>query len=253
MNFDLQIAGIWKRISASLFDFIVMAMLVAGLATALSALLGYDRCMDRVTAFYDEYAERYDVDFSISEEDYLKLSEEDRLRYEAANQAMNADPEAVYAYEMLSYLALVIVSISLLLAFLLLELALPLVFGNGQTLGKKIFGVAVIRSNGVRLRAPVLFVRAILGKYTIETMIPVLLIIMIFFGSLGVVGTAVILGIAAVQVIVTGVTRHHRAIHDLLSDTVAVELASQMIFDSEEERIAYIEACHREKAERASY
>ena len=84
-------------------------------------------------------------------------------------------------------------------------------------------------------------------------MIPVLLIIMIFFGSLGVVGTAVILGIAAVQVIVTGVTRHHRAIHDLLSDTVAVELASQMIFDSEEERIAYIEARHREKAERASY
>ena len=253
MNFDLQIIGIWKRISALLFDFIVMAMVAAGIATAMSALLGYDRYMDRVTAFYDEYAERYDVDFSISEEDYAKLSEEDRLRYEEANKAMNADPEAVYAYEMLSYLALVIVSIGLLLAFLLLEFAVPLFFGNGQTLGKKIFGVAVVRSNGVKLRAPVLFVRAILGKYTIETMIPVLLILMIFFGSLGVVGTAVILGIAVAQLLVTGLTRHHKSIHDLLADTVAVELASQMIFESEEERIAYVEAQHREQAERAPY
>ena len=41
MIFDLQKASMWKRISASLFDFILLVIAVAGFAFLLSAILDY--------------------------------------------------------------------------------------------------------------------------------------------------------------------------------------------------------------------
>ena len=102
---------------------------------------------------------------------------------------------------MIINLTLVITSISILLGYLLLEFVVPLIFKNGQTLGKKIFGIALMRNDGVKINTVMLFVRTVLGKYTIETMVPVLVIIMTFFGSAGIIGLAVLLLIMAFPVI----------------------------------------------------
>jgi len=56
---------------------------------------------------------------------------------------------------------------------------------------------------------------------------------------LGIVGPAVIFGILALQLILMIMTDTNSAIHDILSDTVTVDLASQMIFSSEQELLAY--------------
>ena len=53
------------------------------------------------------------------------------------------------------------------LAFLVWYFILPLLFGYGRTLGKKIFGLAVIRTNLVKVSNPVLFVRTIVGMFAI--------------------------------------------------------------------------------------
>ena len=75
MNCTLQRAGIWKRISAYLLDLILLAILATGAIAGLSAILGYDEKMGRVTQFYQEYETIYGIDFDITEEDYLKLRE----------------------------------------------------------------------------------------------------------------------------------------------------------------------------------
>ena len=60
-------------------------------------------------------------------------------------------------------------------------LFVPLKLGNGQTIGKKVFGIGVMRVDGVQLTTIQLFIRTILGKFTLETMIPVYIVLMIFF------------------------------------------------------------------------
>ena len=84
-------------------------------------------------------------------------------------------------------------------------------------------------------------------------MIPVLIIIMIYFNSIGVIGAAIPLLIVALELILLAATRTNSLIHDLLANTVAVDMASQMIFDSEEAMIEYKKKLHAEKAARSDY
>jgi hypothetical protein len=62
---------------------------------------------------------------------------------------------------------------------------------------------------------------------------------------------AVIFIAQAISLIVTRRTRS--ALHDLLSDTVTVDLASQLIFNTEAELIKYKEEQHAKMVERSPY
>lgn len=253
MTADLQKASLWKRMSAYLFDIIILAIVAIGAASALSAVLGYDGYSEKMTQYYEQYEEQYGVDFDISMEDYEKLTEEEKNIYYEADKAMNSDAEVVKAYRMMFNLSILIVSLGLFIGFFILEFVVPAVFGNGQTLGKKIFGVAVMRTNSVKITTPVLFIRAVLGKYTIETMVPVFLLFMIFFGVLGFVGALVIFAILLLNLILVFTTRTSSGIHDLLSDTVVVDMASQRIFDSYDAMIEYKKKIHAEAVSKEDY
>lgn len=253
MIFDLQKASLLKRGSAWLFDAILLVILVVGFALILSAVTGYDGCSAALDEVYARCAAEYGVRFDVTYDEYAALDEEALAAYEAAYAALSADAAAMHAYSMLLNLTLVITTISILLGYLVLEFAVPLLFGNGQTLGKKIFGVALMRTDGVRLSTFQLFVRTILGKYTIETMIPVLIAIMLYFGSVGLVGLAVLGAIALLQIILLAATKTNSLIHDLLAATVAVDMASQMIFSGTEEMIEYKKKAHAEQVARQIY
>ena len=253
MIFDLQKASMWKRISAFLFDVILLGIAAVGVAFILSTVLRFDSYNDALQAAYDGYEAAYDVVFEITEEEYLRMTEADHERYNTAYAALIADKEAMYNYNMVMNLTLVITTLSILAAYLILEFFIPIRLGNGQTLGKKIFGIGVMRVDGVKVVPPLLFIRTILGKFTIETMIPVLIIIMIFFNSIGIVGILILGLILLLQVILMIVTHTNSCIHDVLAKTVTVDIASQMIFESEEEMIEYKKKVHAEKVARQIY
>ena len=172
-------------------------------------------------------------------EQYEAMEAEERARYDAALAALSEDGEVNYLYGMLFNLTLLIVTFSVLVAFFLLEFVVPLLFGNGQTLGKKVFGIGVMRADGVKISPVLLFARTVLGKYTVETMIPVLTVIMIYFGVVGFGGTLIILALAAVQLLLLVLTAARTPIHDKLAQTVTVDIASQRIFDTPEDRLAW--------------
>ena len=245
---DLQRASLWKRISAFLFDFILLVIAAALFAFALSAAVGYDRQIETFQARCDYYAAQYGVEYQLSIAEFEQLSQEETQRLEEAEQALRQDEQAAYAYEMMMRLALTILSVSLLLAALIFEFFIPLALGNGQTLGKKIFSLGVMRTEGIRVNGVCLFIRAILGKYTLETMIPVSLLLMLYFGTLGLTGTVVLLAMGALQLILLLATYRHTPLHDLLAGTVEIDLPSQMIFDSREALIAYKEKMQAERA-----
>ena len=253
MALDLQKASIWKRVSAYLFDLIILGILVVGIAFIFSAVFGYDDYNQQLSDAYTNYETQYNVSFELTLEEYDALTEEELARYDKAYDSLVADNEAMYAYNMVINLTLLIMTISILLSYVILEYVVPLLFKNGQTLGKKIFGICVMRTDGVKMTTLQMFVRTILGKYTIETMIPVLILVMLYFNTIGWPGTIVLGLILLLQIIVIGVTKTNSAIHDLLSGTVVVDYHSQKIFSSTDELIEYKKVLAAERAARQSY
>ena len=253
MSYDLQKASVLKRISAYILDAILLLVLITGLAFVLSAALNYTDWNDRVNDSYAKYEAQFGVSLEITETDYQALPEDQKTVYDAAFAALNADREAVTAYNMLVNLTLIIISFSILLAYLALEFAVPLLFGNGQTVGKKIFGIGLMKTDGVKVNAVALFIRTVLGKFAIETMIPVLMVLMMLLGTIGLLGPVIVIGIWLVQLVMLIASPTNSLIHDSLAHTVAVDLSSQLIFGSDLERIAYQQRRHEEMANEKPY
>lgn len=253
MVYDLQKAGLWKRFAAWLFDFILVGVLTVGIAFLLSAVLGYDHHSETVSRIYEKYETQYHVTFQVTQAEYDGWTEEQRQHYDAAYEALTSDEEAMYAYNMVVNLTMLIASFSILLGMLLLELLVPIFLKNGQTLGKKIFGLCLVRTDCVRMSNLQLFVRVVLGKFAVETMIPVYVGLMIFWGILGFSGT-ILLGVLALgQGLCMLLSRKNTAVHDLLAGTVVADYGSQMIFESAEALVEYQKKLHAERAARQEY
>lgn len=242
--YDFQKADMWKRISAWLFDFIIIGIVIVGMALGLSKILKYDHHYNKLEESYDKYEEEYGIDLGISNEDYEKLPDETKEKYIEAGEKMQNDAEIRARYDLIVNLVLIITSFSILLGFFVIEFIIPLIFKNGQTLGKKIFGIGVMRCDGVKLTNFQLFVRSILGKCTLETLIPVYVLIMIILRVTGIVGIAVLAAIALSEIVFVIATKERTPLHDVMASTVTVDMASQMIFDTKEELLAYKQKIH---------
>jgi uncharacterized RDD family membrane protein YckC len=251
--YDLQKADLWKRISALLFDFILLVIVVVGAALLLSTVLNYDSFSDELKATEAKYEQKHNVSFDISSDEYDALDEEGQKLLKDAYADFAHDKEAVRLYDLLLNLTLIIVTFAILIGYLLLEFVVPLLLGNGQTLGKKIFGIGVMREDGVKLSPLLLFTRTVLGKFTVETMIPVMIVIMFVFQVLNTVGLIVLIALLGVQVVLICATTARTPIHDKLAHTVTVDIASQHIFDSPEALLAYKQKLHAEQAQAAKY
>ncbi len=246
MLFDLQKASLSKRFSAYLFDLVIFLVVLTGLALILSVVTGFDSYRNDLENHYARYEAEYGIDLD-KYSDFESLSDEEKIIYDKADQAFASDAEVIKTLNMILNLILVIVSISLLLSYAILEFVIPLCLKNGQTLGKKIFGIALMRDDSVKVTSVMMFVRSIIGKYTIETMVPVFLLILLFSNpASGLVSIIVILLLIVFEIVLFVKTKTRSFIHDILSYTVAVDMQSQMIFDSVEELTAYKNKIHAE-------
>ena len=250
---DLQKASLWKRISAGLFDLILIAILAVGAAALLSVIFGYNTHNQNLTDAYARYEAQYGVEFQMTQAEFEALSQQEQDTYYQAYEALIADEEVLYLYNLVLNLTLLIITFSILLSLLILEFAVPMLLKNGQTLGKKIFGIALMRVDGVKLTAVQLFIRTVLGKFTVEIMIPVYILIMIFFNSIGLVAVVVLGALLVGQVLSMTLSRTGGLLHDTIAATVAVDMASQMIFDTPEQKLEYIKRLHAEDAARQEY
>lgn len=240
--YDLQKASILKRVSAWLLDFICVAIIAVGIIWAISAIAGFNAKSERYEEIINSYSEQYGIDLKKGLDE--NSSEEQIAKFNAAYEAFAKDEEAVALYTKIINITFLMVSIGLFVGVFIIEFVVPLFLKNGQTVGKKIFSVGVMQVSGVRINTFVLFVRAVLGKYTIETMVPAMIIAMIFMGVGDLVTIVVLAALLIFQIVLVIVTKNNSLIHDALSSTVAVDMATQMIFDSKDELIKYKEESH---------
>ena len=138
-------------------------------------------------------------------------------------------------YKLVNSLLFTMLSIGLLLAYLVLEFILPVILKNGQTVGKKVFAICLVRPNCVKITNLALFARTLIGKFAFETMFPILLVFLFLFGGLGWIAVGLFAALFLLNAILFFATKNRTPIHDLLAGTVAVDAKLQMIYYSEDE------------------
>ena len=250
MNYDIQRASMLKRVPAWLLDIILLITVATGFLALWSQVFDVMPHVEKLSGIVEKYEAEYGGQLSMSVEEYEKLTAEEKLAADEISleidKALNQDPEALKALETVATYIFAMLSLSVLCAYVILELLIPLWLKNGQTLGKKCFGVALMRKDGIKVTPFMMFARTVLGKCTVETMIPVLALVLMLLNIAGPIfwlGVAVLLA----QIIVPLATRDKTALHDLMACTVAVDLSSQMIFDTPEAMEAYYAELYTDK------
>ena len=253
MGIDLQKANFGKRIIAFIFDLICVVTIAVGLAVPFSGIVGYQDYVDKL----DNIKVRYQTEYNIPEittDEYNLFTEQEKSDYaaaiDAANQALEKDDEAKNVWNIIMNLMLLIITIPLFVSIMVLEFIVPLMFGNGQTMGKKIFGIALMHKEGIRVKKIQLFARALLGKFVIGTMIPIYAFIYLGTSDMGIIALLIYL---AAQVITMARSHTYSPIHDVMAGTIAVDMASQRIFDTYDQLLEHNKKIAAERAEREIY
>ena len=253
MSFSLQKANFWKRISAFMFDGVLLFVLTLACMIGFHAAFNIDAKIDKLETYRAQYEAEYGIDLDIPQEDYDKLTDEEKKVYDETyikvNEAMSKDEAIMELNGNIITLVATSISLGLLIATTGLYFVVPLCFKNGRTLGKKIFGLAVVRTNGVKLTNPILFARSLIGFYAIEVMFPLMLTALTLLGVLGAIGFITIGLFFILQIGVMIYTKKtNSCIHDLLTDSVVVDMASQQIFETQAERTEFDKAEAARKA-----
>ena len=250
--YDIQKASLLKRFSAFLLDIILLVIVATGVAALVSVISGYDGYYNQVQDEVTRVNKAYGVDITKSKEEAERV-------YDVATYAKYLDAYAEFQqkaakpYGIMISLSIVMVSVGLFVAFLALEFVVPLFLKNGQTVGKKVFKIGVIMNVGVRVTTFALFVRTVFGKYVVETMLPVMGLFLIMFNIAPFLGLVMIAGILVAQVTLLIVNKNHCLLHDLAAGTVAVDLSTQMVFDTMDDLVDYKTKLQAEQAAHSPY
>ena len=269
--FELRKIGIVRRASAWLLDAILLSVLAVGLMFIISLICNYsheERLADEYFASWESFREEYVPDvaryygftYTVTDEESgafeIKKGDkaaglEDVVAALADSEGKDAETAEAYdaymvlpsvavvnrQYEYVYTLLFMMVSLGLVLGYMILEFIVPLCLKNGQTVGKKIFSIGLVRIDCVKIKPIALFARTLLGKFAIETMFPVLLAFLFFFGGIGLLAIILFAALLLLNTVLFFATANHTPIHDLIAGTVAVDIKLQVIFDSEEELV----------------
>lgn len=247
MEHVLQKAGLWKRIAAGILDFILLLTLAVGFAAGFSWVIGYDTHSRDLEQMYQTLEQRYGEGLQVSQEDYDAMSDQEQQQMQEDAQLFNE--KTIYVIN----LQLLITTVGVFLAIGVIEVAIPLILGHGRTVGKKVFSLCLVRTDAVKLNGLQLITRAFLGKFAVGIMILVYTGLMLFWGTANLFTLLLALAVIAGQVICFMATRHNALLHDLMAGTAVVDYASQRIFRTTEELVAYQKQIAAERAARQSY
>ncbi|MBO4217191.1 MAG: RDD family protein [Clostridia bacterium] len=239
--YDLQRAAFSKRLFAFLADLILAAILITGVYFVMSAALDVDGYNAKYTEILKSYENKYGVTFGVTQEQYGAMTQEEKDNYRAAVDAMNSDAEANDAIKTSYRLVFIIFSVGIILSMTLLEFVIPLLFGDGRTLGKRLFGLGVMRRSSLKISPASLLIRGVIGKAVFEMILPVLIFLSVITGVTGVFGVIMLAVYLAAEIVAYATSHTGAFLHDVLADTVVVDWDSQMIFGTAEERDAYYE------------
>lgn len=252
---DLQKAPYSKRLFAFLADLILAGILIVGMYFLMSSVLDVDKYNIKYDEIKESYEMKYSVSFDTTQEEYSKMTKEEKENYINAVDAMNNDEEANNAKKTYYLVSFIIFASGIIVSMALLEFIVPLITKDGRTLGKLLFGLGVMKRNYIKVSNINVFARGVIGKGVFEIALPLLLIITCF-GTQKIVALAALIALVLVlivEIVVFVKSKTNALLHDILADTVVIDWQSQMIFENEKERDEYLEKKKNSEEERKIY
>ncbi len=233
---DFYKASPLKRFVAYMIDLILLLIIAGSVVVGMFSKLNFNSYREELVSYYDKYEQQFGVDLSVSKEG---LTQEEQQKYVDALTALNEDEGALSALSSVVKIALLSLAVGLFVGYAILEVMLPLIFKNGQTVGKKAMGLCVMHKEHVKVSVMQVIYRAILGKYFVETLVPVVMLLLNTSNTLGMTSSLVLAAIAMTQGFIVLMSQANCGIHDKLFKTVVADFEQQYIFDSLEEKRAY--------------
>jgi uncharacterized RDD family membrane protein YckC len=229
LTIAIQSASLSKRFSAFLTDIFVFAILFLLTARLFSALFGYDSGRHSLEAAYQSYADKYGISLDITEEEFEKLSSSQKELYYLADEEIAKDSDLNALYKRITILGISTLTASILLSCIISELIIPLFLKNGQTLGKKAFGIALTDKSSRKIKNSALFIRAMLGKFLLGYFLFALCIYMTLFGIFTPFPSLILILVFFFNAILCLLTKNKISLADILSGTVVCDLECQII------------------------
>ena len=258
MYYDIQKAPVTKRIGAFLLDFMLLVILIVFATSLLTHAMNVNKHIENIKVITDEieenkeyYEEKYQLKLDITDEEFNTMTEEEKIACNEAWSKMYNETGLTKLENKVVSLYILAITCGALIAILLTEVLVPALMKHGRTLGKRAFGLAVMRKNCVKIHPVQMVARALLGKFTICLMFPIYAIV--FYGLNSMPGKVILVVVLGAQLIAMGVSKNNAAIHDLIVGTTVVDYDSQMIYENEEELQAAIEKDKAEQAARKTY
>lgn len=227
---------LYKRFVALLVDLVVCLQFFAFFQILINPILEkqfnyqellvqyQDKLVEHGLGFY-KYDEESQMNIYISfevGEGENKVSQEE---YDEASSSFKKDSNAMELSSKVNTITTLGTSVELLLALLPNYLLFPLIFKNGQTLGKKLMKIAIVDKKGCKISFLNLIMRNIVGLYLFD------LLVSYFF--MFIIDVPIIV---VVSLIMALFTKGKRTIHDLIANTYVVDEEMSIIYVSLEEK-----------------
>lgn len=209
----------FRRFGAFIVDLCLVIFLTVMIALPLRGVSGYTAASEKMDAIFNSIASQHGVDINITNQQYNALSEEEKLAVDAALKDISENEEAAELYSKTVKLTMIITFASLFVAVVILELVLPLIFKNGQTIGKKLMRLEVRRRDGSSVNFVTLLLRSISGKFFLDYGLPVFFFFSMLYANAGRIPLVGLLLLATAQIVSIAVTSDRRALHDILAGT----------------------------------
>ncbi len=222
----------YKRVIALLVDFIVCIQFFAFFQFLITPILNNNF---NYQGLLEEYQNKlvehglgyYEFDSETNSNIYVSYEIGDgeghitQEKYDNASATFKNDSLAMEISNKVTTISMIGTSVELFLAILPNYLLFPLLFKNGQTLGKKIMKIAITDKNGCKLRFHLLLMRNVVGLFLFDLLVSYLCIFIINIPLVILVSIAMAL-----------FSKEKRTIHDLIANTYVVDEELSIIYSS---------------------
>lgn len=225
-------AKLHYRIAGFILDTIVFIILLTGLLYLLSAITRYDKHSEALHNAWRDIG--YEI-YNEETKEYEIISEDDPnfdyvMELYMDNETIANEEHFINSFSLNAPL------ISIVIALSLSEILMPLIFRNGQTIGMKCFHIGLLSNNNIAVKPMQVFIRGLLGKIVVLTLIPFMGIFYAFFNvSGGFLGTIIFLIVTIGNIILLCASKKHIGFQDLLASVYPVDASQTIFYKTEKE------------------
>lgn len=261
--YEIKQAKISKRIYAFLIDLLIFIVIFSASMFLLntyskdyndSKKIYDEKCLEYnlVVEKTNEDGEKYTISWSVYDfmlssfsspgchadkfEDIKEISDSCQKEYNdflaKQSEAFKNDEVAFSAYNAIVKYRIGFYAFSSFLALLIINIVFPLIFKNGQTLGKKVFELGLVSKKGIKVSFANIGLRFLIGIFAFEVF-P----FMLYLAVSNVFSIGLFLGMALffVNFCLFIFTKNHTMVHDYVGGTIVVDLHTTIVFNSIEE------------------